>query len=403
MKKVAVVTTTRAEYGLLVPLMQRIVSDNGFELDLIVTGTHLSDRHGYTIDSIINDGFHISHRIDILEDDNTPYGVSLTMANAIRGFAECFRDDRPDVLVILGDRTEMLGVASAAMNEQIPIAHIHGGELTEGAVDDCVRHALTKMSHLHFTATEEYKQRVIQMGEEPDRVFNVGALGAENILNLKLMPENEIRADIGIPVKMPYVMLTYHPETLGTRRMPCKDESQRVEDVCEFDEVAISLESQIVALCDVVRERNDLFFVVTGANADVGGDRINKLLGEFCKDCSNACFIQSLGTLRYLSAVKYASFLMGNSSSGILEAPVLGTPTINIGDRQKGRLRAETVVDCSCTKEDILHAVSVAAQIRHIKSTMFGNGTTSAQIIYRIRTAMTDGGLIRKHFYEKHG
>ena len=214
MKKIAIVTATRAEYGLLTPLIRRIINDKELKLELIVTGAHLSDKQEYTINAIYEDGFPISHIIPILEGGNSAYDISATMANAIRGFARCFRDDRPDMVVILGDRTEMLGIASAAMNERIPIAHIHGGEITEGAVDDCIRHALTKMSYIHFTATEEYRNRVIQLGESPNRVFNVGSLGTENILNEKLMNENEIRDDIGISLDKKYSVVTFHPVTL---------------------------------------------------------------------------------------------------------------------------------------------------------------------------------------------
>ena len=306
MNKVSVVTATRAEYGILTPLIRALNKDEDIDLQLIVTGTHLSDKYGRTENEIIKDGFEIFKRIPILEAGNTAYDISLTMANAIKGFAEYFRDEKPQIVFILGDRTEMLGVAAAAMNERVPIAHIHGGEITEGAVDDCVRHALTKMSYLHFASTEEYKKRIIQMGESPDRVYNVGALSTENILNLPLIPEKELRESIGIPKSMDYSAVTFHPVTL------------------EVD----SAKEQIEALCDAMDANNDVFYLITMANADNGGDMVNKMLNDFAMEHSNTKMVSSLGMVRYLSAVKYAKFVLGNSSSGIIEAPVLGTPTV---------------------------------------------------------------------------
>lgn len=394
MKRIAIVTATRAEYGLLTPLIRKIRDDEELDLDLIVTGAHLSDKQGHTIDDIIRDGFPISHEIDILDDDNTPYGISITMANALRGFAECFRDDRPNMVIILGDRTEMLGVASAAMNEQIPIVHIHGGEVTEGAVDDCVRHAITKMSYLHFTSTEEYRRRVIQLGEDPKRVFNVGALGAENILHMKLMSENEIRDDIGIPKDMSYVVVTYHPETL-TNRVDSDDISENEDDA------KLPIDAQVKVLCDGMERCADLFFVITGANADVGGDRINDLLGTFCDSRLNAVFVQNLGGRRYLSTVKYAAFIMGNSSSGILEAPVLGVPTVNIGDRQKGRIMTDTVINCEMTIQSVMDAMTNAKDIRRVKTEIYGDGLTSYRIIEIIKRILSNNAIsLKKGFYD---
>lgn len=379
MKKIAIVTATRAEYGLLTPLIQRIDEDNSLELDLIVTGTHLSEKYGHTIDAIRKDNFLIAHEIPVLADGNTPYDISLTMANAVKGFARCFRDDRPDMVVILGDRTEMLGVAAAAMNERIPIAHIHGGEVTEGAVDDCIRHALTKMSYLHFACTEVYRKRVIRLGESPDRVFNVGALGTENILHQHLLCDQELREELGISCDMPYAVVTYHPVTL----------EERMES------------SQVRELCAVMEDRQDIFFVITGANADVGGESINRLLMEFASAHENSKFVCNLGTERYLSAVKYALFVLGNSSSGILEAPVLGVPSVNIGERQKGRLMTETVVSCDPDRESIALAMKKAEQMERRKSYIFGDGRTSEKIVGVIKDCL-DGKQInlKKGFYE---
>lgn len=379
MKRIAVVTATRAEYGLLTPLIRTIENDEDLLLDLIVTGTHLSEKYGNTIDIILEDGFPIAHKIPILEEGNTPYDISATMANALKGGALCFRTHRPDILVILGDRTEMLGIASAAMNERIPIAHIHGGEVTEGAVDDCIRHALTKMSYLHFTTSEVYRKRVIQLGESPDRVFNVGSLGTENIINMPLLSESEFREEIGIERKRPYAVVTFHPVTL--------------EDT--------SAKGQVIELCRAMEKKNKYFYLITKSNADTGGDVINKILEEYAEKQNNAKLVNSLGTVRYLSAVKYALFVLGNSSSGIFEAPVLGVPTINIGDRQKGRIMAETIIDCQPKCDSILEAINKAVCAPHIGTQIYGDGNTSAKIIGIIKDFLLNDKInLKKGFYD---
>ena len=378
MNKVSVVTATRAEYGILTPLIRALNKDEDIDLQLIVTGTHLSDKYGRTENEIIKDGFEIFKRIPILEAGNTAYDISLTMANAIKGFAEYFRDEKPQIVFILGDRTEMLGVAAAAMNERIPIAHIHGGEITEGAVDDCVRHALTKMSYLHFASTEEYKKRIIQMGESPDRVYNVGALSTENILNLPLIPEKELRESIGIPKSMDYSAVTFHPVTL------------------EVD----SAKEQIEALCDAMDANNDVFYLITMANADNGGDMVNKMLNDFAMEHSNTKMVSSLGMVRYLSAVKYAKFVLGNSSSGIIEAPVLGTPTVNIGHRQKGRIMAESIINCEPDLRSISEAIKKAIATEHKPSFIYGDGKTSQLILQKIKKYLLEDITTKKQFYD---
>ena len=378
MNRIAIVTATRAEYGILTPLIRAVDADGQLELNLIVTGMHLSEKYGSTVSFIEEDGFLIKHKIPILEWGNTPYDISLTMANAIEGFAKCFKEDRPDMLVILGDRTEMLGIASAAMNERIPIAHIHGGEVTEGAVDDCIRHALTKMGFLHFTAAEAYRNRVIQLGEHPDRVFNVGSLGTENIRNCPLMKEIEIRKSAEIPAEMPYAVVTFHPVTLE-------------EETAEV---------QTEELCKVMHDRSDVFFLMTMANADAGGDIVNRIVGEFARKHDNAKLAANLGMIRYLSAVKYAEFVLGNSSSGILEAPVLGTPTVNIGDRQKGRLMAETVICCEPEAESIKGAIWEAERLEHQPVYLYGDGTTSDKIVQIMKSVLDAGIEMKKVFYD---
>lgn len=380
MNKIAVVTATRAEYGLLTPLIDKVNSDPELELQLIVTGTHLSEKYGKTESLIIEDGFKIYKRIAILEDGNTPYDISVTMANALKRFAECFRLNRPDMLILLGDRTELLGIAAAALNERIPIAHIHGGEVTIGAVDDCIRHALTKMSFLHFTSTEQYRKRVIQLGENPERVYNVGALGTENILKTSLMSEMEIKQSLGIPQNMRYCVVTFHPITL--------DEE--------------SATKQTLELCKAMANNKEFFYLITMSNSDADGEVINKILREFTIDHSyNAKFALTLGTKRYLSAVKHAAFVLGNSSSGIIEAPTLGTPTVNIGDRQKGRLLAESIVNCEPKEESITHAIGIAESMKHSPSFLYGDGNTSDEILMIIKKYLLNKKIdLKKNFFD---
>lgn len=380
MKKIAIVTATRAEYGILIPLIHAIRNKPELELKLLVTGTHLSEKYGMTVQIIEEDSIPIAERIPILEEGNTPYDISLTMANAIRGFAKYFQKEKPDMVVILGDRTEMLGIASVAMNERIPIAHIHGGEITQGAIDDCVRHALTKMSYLHFTAMEPYRKRVIQLGEAPSRVFNVGALGVENILKMELLKETEARKRAGIPQSVKYSVVTFHPVTL---------ENNTVND-------------QAIELCKAMQKRNDIFYLITGANADAGGDTVNHIFQKFAKKCNNCRFDNNLGTLLYLSVVKYADFVLGNSSSGILEAPVFGTPTVNIGDRQRGRIMPETVINCKPECNEILQAIRQADEMIHVPSLLYGKGDTSERITNIITDfLMNDKICLKKEFYDR--
>lgn len=377
-KKIAVVTATRAEYGLLIRLIRRIQEDDELELELIVTGSHLSEKQGFTVRDIRNDGFPIAHEFPILEAGNSAYDISLTMANALRESARCFRDDRPDMVVLLGDRTELLGIAAAAANERIPIAHIHGGEVTEGAVDDCIRHALTKMSYLHFTSTDVYRRRVIQLGEAPERVFCVGSPGAENILHTPLLTEQEIRDVIGAD-SLPYAVVTFHPVTLENA----------------------SAKRQTEELCRVMEACNDYFFLVTKANADVGGDLINRVFEDVAKEHPNIRLVDSLGMIRYLSAVKYASFVLGNSSSGVIEAPVLGTPTVDIGDRQRGRLMAESIIHCEPEYESILQAVGKAAQMPRQSTGIYGDGSTSERITETIKYFFREDKIdLKKGFYD---
>lgn len=378
MKKIAIVTATRAEYGILKPLILRLEEEKEFDIQLYVTGTHLSMRYGYTKTEIISDGIRIYKEISILEEGNTAYDISVTMANALKGFAEAFATDRPDLLIVLGDRTEILGVCCAAMNENIPIAHLHGGELTEGAVDDCVRHAITKMSYLHFPAANVYRERIIQMGEDPKRVINAGALGVENILKVPLLGKKELYKQLAIPEDRDLVVVTFHPVTL------------------EKESVRQQVEELILAM----QEEKDFFYVITKSNADTGASIVNEMLEEFADASEYVSITTSLGMLRYLSAVKCSIFVLGNSSSGIIEAPALGTPTVNIGNRQKGRMMADTIIQCENTKDAIVDAMKRAALMEHKRSTLFGNGQTSEIITQTLKDVLLNGNIdLRKEFY----
>lgn len=377
--KIAVVTATRAEYGILVPLLRAIDNDDELELNLIVTGMHLSDKYGHTVDEIRGDGFRISKQIDILSDGNTPYDVSITMSNALTEFARYYRDVRLDMIVILGDRTEMLGVAAAAVNERIPIAHISGGEVSAGAVDEVIRHSLSKMAYLHFTGTEIARKRVIQLGESPERVYNVGLLNVENIRSDSLYSEKEIRAILGVE-KQDYVLVTYHPVT------------QARGDIIE----------PVTQMCAAIDDNNGFRYVITMSNCDAGGDVINEFLSDFARTRDNVCIIPSLGRKKYLSALKYATFVLGNSSSGIAEAPIMGVPTVNIGNRQKGRLMPETVISCEANESDINTAIRRARIMPHSASTLFGNGDTSIRIVDTIKDYLKNNriNLMNKQFYD---
>ena len=379
MKKIAVVTATRAEYGILRPLICRLQKDTEFEMQLIVTGMHLSEKYGNTQVEIEKDKIPVFRKIPILEDGNSAYDVSVTMANALCRFAGYFREEKPDMVIVLGDRTEILGICAAAMNEGIPIAHLHGGELTEGAVDDCIRHAVTKMSYLHFTASETYRNRVIQLGESPDRVFNVGALGVENILHTQLFSYEDMCREIGIPNDQKYVVVTFHPVT----QEPGEEEHQTQE------------------LKAAMREKSGYFYLITKANADAGGQRVNELLEDFSEKVTNAKLVSSLGMVRYLSALKYSEFALGNSSSGIIEAPALGIPTVNIGERQRGRLMADTIVQCKPEKELILEAMDEAAVMPHRVSTLYGDGETSSKIVAILKNFLLYNKInLKKRFYD---
>ncbi|MDE6748860.1 MAG: UDP-N-acetylglucosamine 2-epimerase (hydrolyzing) [Lachnospiraceae bacterium] len=326
MKEICVLTATRAEYGLLKNVILKLREESALHVNVIVTGMHLEKEFGETYREIEEDGITIMAKIPIISKEDGAVGMSETMAEALVRFGHFFAENRQDMLVVLGDRYETMAVCIAAMNAQIPIAHIHGGEVTEGAIDDAIRHGITKMSFLHFTSTEVYRKRVIQLGEHPDRVFCVGALGVENILSQKLLEKSELEEAIQFSLGEKYCLVTFHPVTL--------EEGSGIKQINE--------------LLRAMDEMTEYRYLITKANADAGGRMINECLEKFAEKRRERIFLtESLGMIRYLSAMKYCSMVIGNSSSGILEAPTLGIPTVNIGDRQRGRVQAVSIVNCA--------------------------------------------------------
>jgi UDP-N-acetylglucosamine 2-epimerase (non-hydrolysing)/GDP/UDP-N,N'-diacetylbacillosamine 2-epimerase (hydrolysing) len=343
MRKICVISGSRAEYGLLSGLMAAIKSDSYLHLQIIATNMHLSPEFGLTYTEIEHDGFVIDKKVEMLLSSDTSNGTTKSVGLATIGFADALEDLKPDLLVILGDRYEMLAAATASLFYKIPVAHIHGGEITEGAYDDAIRHAITKLSHLHFTSTEVYRKRVIQLGEQPDHVFNVGALGVENIKSTKLLCKDDLEKSLGYVLSDKSLLITFHPVTL---------ESSTAKEQCE---------NLLAALVEL----NDYNFVFTLPNSDTNGRIITQLITEFValhKDKSIA-FV-SLGKLRYLSLLQYVLAVIGNSSSGILEVPSFGIPTLNIGDRQKGRIAAESVVHSGTTKKNIIDGLEIVLSKR---------------------------------------
>lgn len=365
MKKICIVTATRAEYGLLKPLMHKLQKSDQFELQVVATGAHLSPEFGLTYRFIESDGFQINDKVEMLLSSDTPTGIVKSMGLAQIGFADIFNRLLPDAIIILGDRYEMLSVASAAAIFTIPIIHLHGGEITEGAYDDAIRHAISKLSAIHFTSTEEYRQRLIQMGEQPTHVHNVGAIGLDNIIDLPLMSREELENSLGIVFKKYNYQITFHPETLSD----------------------ISSEEQFGILLQAIRQQKDSYFIFTKANADTNGRVINQMIDQFVNENSAiSSAYNSLGSLRFLSTVKMCDAIVGNSSSGIIEAPSLGTATINIGDRQKGRTQANSVVNCKVDLEEILEAFQKITDSTFKKSLKrlqnpYGQGGTSDKIL----------------------
>jgi GDP/UDP-N,N'-diacetylbacillosamine 2-epimerase (hydrolysing) len=383
-KKICILTATRAEYGLLKPVIKKLRLDKSFDARLAVTGAHLSEDFGMTWQEIEQDKIPIEIKIDILTAENTKAGTSVEMANALIKFTDYFQTSRPDMLLLLGDRYETLAVAISAMNLNIPIIHLYGGETSEGAADEGIRHAITKLSYLHLTSTESYRQRVIQLGESPDRVFTVGALGVENILNESLISKKELENKLEFYLDMPYGLVTFHPVTLE-------------------DDYA---ENQINELLMACEEQKNMKYIFTRANADANGKKINRIIEKFTKKHNRMILVSSLGMINYLSAMKYCTLVMGNSSSGIIEAPSFKVPTINIGDRQRGRIQAESVINCLPIKEDIIKSMNKALSTEFQNSlenvvNPYGNQDTSDKIVSIIKEIMIIKTVnLKKKFYD---
>lgn len=367
MKTICMVTGSRAEYGLLKRTALRFIADPEVKLHFVVTGSHLQKDMGGTISEIEKDGISITAKIDIPMDCNTKADMARATSGAISAFAGYFEAKRPDLLMLLGDRFEIFAVAYAAAVQAIPIAHIGGGQTTEGAIDEFIRHSITKMSFLHFTTCKQYCSRIIQMGEAPDRVFDVGSPGIENILTTPLLSRQELREYLGFDfTDQKYCVVTYHPETMS-------EEDPR---------------AQLSELCGALDAFPEYRFIITLANADAGGKQINSAWIDQAKERNNWTVFPSLGTIKYLSALKYAEMMIGNSSSGIIEGPALHIPTVNIGGRQKGRIMTDSIISCAAAKEQIINAI-IKAKSPEFKKTAentispFGGGTTSEQI-YKI-------------------
>lgn len=382
MRKICVVTGTRAEYGLLYWLMKEIEADSDLQLQLIVTGMHLSPEFGLTYKEIEKE-FTITKKIEMLLSSDTSVGISKSMGLAQISFAESFDQLKPDIIVVLGDRYEIFSTVSAAMIARIPIAHLHGGETTEGAFDEAMRHSITKMSHLHFTATEEYRRRVIQLGEHPQRVFNVGGIGVENIKRLKLLSKNELEQSMDFKLGEKNILVTFHPVTLENS----------------------TAKEQFQELLGAVDELQATQIIFTKANSDTNGRIINQMIDEYvAKNRSKSVAFTSLGQLRYLSALQFVDAVVGNSSSGLLEAPSFKIGTINIGERQKGRLKASSVIDCESNKDviqkalDKLYSKKFQESLKNVKNP-YGDGIASKQIVDTL-SAVDLSNILKKKFYD---
>lgn len=379
MKKILIVTGTRAEYGLLYWTMKEIQNDDELQLQLIATGNHLVREYGYTVDQIKRDGFFIDDEIDMIIESDKKSGIIKSMGLEMIQMAQSFDRLKPDMLLILGDRYETFIAAVCAMMMNIPIAHMNGGESTEGAVDEQIRHAITKMAHIHFPGAEYYKDRIIKMGEESWRVHNVGQAGIENIKRLELLQKHDLETDLNIKFNKKIFLITYHPVTLDD----------------------MDIENQVDNLINAIK-RFDAQYIFTYPNADFGSKAIIKKINKFVKENTDAYVFHSLGQKRYLSLLKYADVMIGNSSSGIIESPIYKIPVINIGDRQKGRLRNNNIIDTGYYEEEIYSGINKALYDKTFKENLndienvYGNGNTSKEIVNVLKEISIDKKLLFK-------
>ncbi|OUP09317.1 UDP-N-acetylglucosamine 2-epimerase (hydrolyzing) [Mediterranea sp. An20] len=383
MRKICVVTGTRAEYGLLSRLMRLIADSSDCILQVVATNMHLLPEYGNTYQEIEGDGFYIDVKVPMHKDADNAYGVIHSMSEEMNGMSEAFRKLSPDLVVILGDRYEMLVVAIVAMLQRIPIAHLYGGEISEGAVDDSIRHCITKMSHLHFTSTEENRKRVIQLGEEPNRVFYVGAIGVENMKDIPLLCKVDLEKSLGFSVDDNTIMVTYHPVTLGERNVR--------EEINDF-----------LKAIDFFPQLRVLF---TMPNSDQGGDSIKSAIESYCiLHADRAKCFTSLGVRRYLSTMQYIAAVVGNSSSGLVEVPSSHIPTLNIGDRQKGRTRGKSVYDCASDTTSIIEGLKIVLSNEFREEARravnpYEKGNTAKNIFQVISTYPLEN-LKQKKFYD---
>jgi GDP/UDP-N,N'-diacetylbacillosamine 2-epimerase (hydrolysing) len=380
-RRVCVITGTRADYGLLKWVMEGIKSDSELELLIIATGTHLTPDFGNTYKLIEEDGFKIDHKVDMLSGFDTPEAIAKSMGIGLIGFADALKELKPDLIVVLGDRFEIFSAVSAALVARIPVAHIHGGERTEGAFDEALRHSITKMSHLHFVATEQYLQRVVQLGEKPDSVFLVGGLGVDNINRVQLLDKEELEKFLKFKLGFKNLLVTFHPVTLENT----------------------TSELQMKELLKALSELKDTKLIFTLPNSDTDSRIIIKLIKEFSSNNFNAYFFESLGQLRYLSCIKHMDGVVGNSSSGLLEVPSFKKGTINIGDRQRGRIQAESVINCKPDYNSIssaieqLYSKNFQSSLRGVVNP-YGSGGASEKVVEVIREYPLHN-IIKKTFY----
>lgn len=380
-KKICVITGTRAEYGLLFWILKYLQQSQDLELQIIVTGMHLSPEFGLTYKNIENDGFKIDKKIEVILSSDSEIGISKSIGLGLISFAEAYAELDPDLILILGDRYEIFAAASAAMVSKIPIGHIHGGEATHGVIDEPIRHSITKMSHLHFAATEIYKNRIIQLGESPDKVFNVGTPGLDNIYKLNLLDRKSFAESINFTLNKKNALVTFHPVTF-------ENNTSKVQ----FKEII-----------NAVSKLDETNIIFTKSNSDTNGRIINEMIDDFVsKNPQRACAFKSLGQLRYLSALRHVDFVLGNSSSGLTEAPSFKIPTIDVGDRQGGRIKAGSVINCEPKKEAILQAIEKGlskdfqSDLKEIVNP-YGEGGASEKIVNILEKTPLNN-LIKKSF-----
>ena len=382
MRKICFVTGTRAEYGLLSRLMRLVKEDKDLRLQVIATNMHLMPEYGETYKEIEKDGFTIDKKVYMHKPSDDAHGIISSMAEEMQGMNDALSELKPDILVLLGDRYEILVAAQVALIHRVPIAHIHGGEVTEGAFDDAIRHSVTKMSSLHFTSCEEYRHRVIQMGEQPSRVFDVGSLGVENIKAVPLMTKDELEASLDFKIDTQTILVTYHPVTLG---------GDPAKDIREF--------------LDALDQFKDLKVIFTMPNSDTGRDAIALAVENYVEKHSNrAKAYTSLGLKRYLSTLQFVKAAVGNSSSGIIEVPSFGIPTLNIGDRQKGRLASKSVVNCGTSKGEVIAGLKLCLSEEMQKAAKTYENPyakpDTANLIYQELKNVELAGLNLKTFYD---